>query len=398
MVHYNYIVLGAGPSGLTLANALRDAGTASILVLEKESQPGGLCRSTIVDGSPLDIGGGHFLDTVRTEANQFLFRFMPRDEWQEFQRRSTIRIYGRNIGYPLESHLWQLDPAATADILESIAKAGCIQGRPMPTQFEDWISWKLGERIARDYMLPYNRKIWSVDLNTLGTYWLYKLPSVSFRDTILSCLTRTLEGSVPAHSTFLYPKRYGYGEVWRRLGSALGSMLALNYEIRWIDQEAKTINGELRYDYLINTVPWPCWLSFASLPANVAGAVKRLVYSSIDVHYSSEAPPESAHWVYIPDEALPYHRLLCRANFACGSRGHWTETNSKRTRPEQGQGFHNEFAYPLNTIDKRLQVEIVSEWARSHNIVPLGRWGHWEHMNSDVAVTAALEAARMLSA
>ncbi len=46
-----------------------------------------------------------------------------------------------------------------------------------------WIRWKLGERIAEEYMLPYNRKIWSVDLDSLGTYWLYKLSDVSFRKT-----------------------------------------------------------------------------------------------------------------------------------------------------------------------------------------------------------------------
>ena len=56
-----YLILGAGPAGLTVANRLKQLGENSFLVLEKEKQAGGLCRSKIVDGAPFDIGGGHFL-------------------------------------------------------------------------------------------------------------------------------------------------------------------------------------------------------------------------------------------------------------------------------------------------------------------------------------------------
>lgn len=48
-------------------------GEESFLVIEKESEAGGLCRSHEVDGAPLDIGGGHFLDVRRPDVNEFLF-------------------------------------------------------------------------------------------------------------------------------------------------------------------------------------------------------------------------------------------------------------------------------------------------------------------------------------
>ena len=177
------------------------------LVLEKETEAGGLCRSTQVDGRPLDIGGGHFLDLKRKEVLELLFRFMPREEWQEHHRVSKIRIRGVEIDHPLEGNLWQLPISDQMDFLESIAKAGCLRGEPMPAGFADWITWKLGECIAREYMLPYNRKIWSMDPNALGTYWLYKLPDVSFRETLQSCLERRMFGALPAHGTFLYPRK-----------------------------------------------------------------------------------------------------------------------------------------------------------------------------------------------
>ena len=50
-----YLILGAGPSGLTLANRLKQMGETSFFVLEKEKEAGGLCRSTQVD----EIGRAH---------------------------------------------------------------------------------------------------------------------------------------------------------------------------------------------------------------------------------------------------------------------------------------------------------------------------------------------------
>lgn len=68
----------------------------------------GLCRSDQIDGSPLDIGGGHFLDIKRPEVMQMLFRFLPESEWQRFNRVTKIRIRGGELDYPLEANLWQL--------------------------------------------------------------------------------------------------------------------------------------------------------------------------------------------------------------------------------------------------------------------------------------------------
>ena len=108
-------------------------------------------------------------------------------------------------------------------------QAGSNRGVPEPTHFQNWITWKLGDLIANNYMLPYNRKIFSpLDLNELGTYWLYKLPNVSFEDTLRSCLLHEPYGSMPAHSEFFYPKKYGYGEVFKRMGNFIGNHLLLN--------------------------------------------------------------------------------------------------------------------------------------------------------------------------
>ena len=166
MIKKKFVILGAGPSGLTLANSLISNGVdkSEVLLLEKEAEAGGLCRSKIIDGSPLDIGGGHFLDVRRSDVLDFLFSFMPKEEWSKYKRVSKINLNNYSIDHPLEANLWQLPKHLQVDYLEDISKAGCQRGDEMPISFVDWIRWKFGSKIAADYMLPYNEKIWSVDL------------------------------------------------------------------------------------------------------------------------------------------------------------------------------------------------------------------------------------------
>lgn len=393
MKYYKYLILGAGPSALSFARRLKDQGEESFLMLEKESEPGGLCRTVAVDGAPLDLGGGHFLDVKSREVLEFIFRFLPKEEWQEYDRSSIIRLRSAEIDYPLEANIWQLPLADQVDFLESIAQAGCVSGLPMPTGFEDWITWKLGRMIAAEYMLPYNRKIWSIDLKQLGTYWLYKLPDVSFRETLQSCLEHKGCGTMPAHAKFLYPRRFGYGEVWKRIGASLDGHLLTNTPVTNIDLATLTVNGSFQAGKIINTIPWPVWTGAAELPQKIVQLIASLRHASIDVDYFPENLATGAHWIYEPDEKISYHRILCRSNFCPGSRGFWTETNSSRNIGQQGWRHCNEFAYPLNTMGKQEAMLELEQWAGENGVSCLGRWGKWEHMNSDIAVLEGLAAA-----
>ena len=235
-----------------------------------------------------------------------------------------------------------------------------------------------------------------MDPDALGTYWLYKLPNVSFRETLLSCLEGKPMGALPAHGTFLYPKKFGYGEVWRRMGEALGDSLVTGCAVESIDLSTRTVNGKWQADMIVSPIPWTVWKNYCALPSDVTQAISSLKNAPIDVDYHPETLDSRSHWTYEPDESVAYHRLLLRSNFSAGARGYWTEANAIRSLPAKGPRFHNAFAYPINTLGKPEAVEKILAWARGHGIVGLGRWGRWEHMNSDVAVAEALQMADKL--
>ena len=399
-----YLILGAGPTGLSFARTLLDKGETSFLVLEKEDTAGGLCRSTMVDGSPFDIGGGHFLDVRRPKVNELLFRFLPEKEWTLFERDSRIELEGSTIGHPFEANIWQMPLEKQVDYLESIAKAGCNSGVPMPQKFVDWITWKLGDQIAEDYMIPYNKKMFADELDELGTYWLEKLPNVSFKETLLSCLTHKPYGTQPGHAQFYYPKEYGYGEVWLRMADSMKEHMVYNCPVTEMDCEMRAVlceNGETyQADNIITTIPWTSFLKIDNLPNAIKEDIGKLKSSAVEVRYVRQNLDTKAQWIYFPEEELPYHRILVRHNFCRGSRGYWTETRKERVgmfeKDDTSYRYMNEYAYPLNTIQKPQIIGRLLTFMRARQVYGLGRWGEHNHYNSDVTVERAVNLAEEL--
>ncbi|MBQ6775463.1 MAG: NAD(P)-binding protein [Synergistaceae bacterium] len=111
-----YIIIGGGPSGLTFANRLLQFGEKVFLLVEACDEVGGLCKSENVDGSPLDTGGGHFLDVRNKRVLDFLFGFMPEREWNLFERDSRIYLHDRYVHHPIEANICQSPrPAVTLE-------------------------------------------------------------------------------------------------------------------------------------------------------------------------------------------------------------------------------------------------------------------------------------------
>lgn len=391
-----YVILGAGPAGLAFANLLLQSGETDFVVLEKETSAGGLCRSIVVDDAPFDIGGGHFLDVRRPKANSFLFGFMPEHEWNIFERDSRIQINGFLIGHPIEANIWQFPEEQQVEYLKSIAVAGCNLNEEKPESFVNWIYWKLGKKIAEDYMIPYNQKMFGENLNRLGAYWLEKLPNVSFDETLLSCLKRRPYGSQPGHARFYYPKEQGYGELWLRMANALDQRVIYNSEISKINFDehiVTTKTGEQFYgETIITTIPWTSVNQFVGMPTDIENSVSKLKHTGIVTEYENNSMNTEAHWIYYPSLDVQYHRMLMRHNFCLNSRGQWTETNLERWVDRQNaNSFVNRYAYPVNTIEKPAIMSNLLAWACTRKVYGLGRWGEHQHYNSDAVVERAMK-------
>ena len=261
------------------------------------------------------------------------------------------------------------------------------------------------------------------ELDELGTYWLEKLPNVSFEETLLSCLTRRPYGMQPGHASFYYPKRYGYGEVWLRMAGALGTKVLYGTEAAELCCEERLVRtkaGEVfAAQHIVTTVPWQSFERIDGMPEEIRRLVPTLRSSAIETRYVPKQLQTEAQWIYEPDLKVPWHRILVRHNFCPGSRGYWLETRESRVAmfEEAGAGFPggtaydgtgsgaedaayhylNAYAYPLNTIGKPEAMEKLLAFCEDRHIHGLGRWGEHCHYNSDVVVELAMQMAEKLA-
>ena len=153
---YEYVIVGAGITGLASGRRLQQLGEENFVILEGEDEVGGLCRTVEVEGHILDIGGGHVLHSRFPEVLDWIFEHIPKEDFNSFQTKVLIDLEGNDVQFPIELHLWQLPTDLQIEYLHSYLTAA---GRDIEYEnFESWIRNYLGDKIADNYMIPYNKK------------------------------------------------------------------------------------------------------------------------------------------------------------------------------------------------------------------------------------------------
>lgn len=402
MKSYQVVILGSGISGVAFARLMQQAGLHDFVLLEASSEAGGLCRTRNIDGHWLDIGGGHFLCTKYPQVYDFVFAHLPKSEFNFFPRVSKLAIENHEIDYPIESNLWQLPIDLQTEFLNSVLQNGESRRLPAPQHFEDWVRWKLGDRIADSYMIPYNTKIWGVSPQELDIDWLNKIPRLNLQEIVAACHNQQApSGKMPSHEGFYYPKQGGFQTIFDAIARPIQDHILLNTPAinLAVSGERIIINDSYEAAIVINTVPWTK-LHFEFISTQIRDAIDQLQHNSITVSLHEQTKHQTAHWLYEPDLNLAHHRRFFIHNFAPHSleNGVYFETNRKRWfESNQALYFHhNEYAYPIPTLGRAQAIDRVLNDMRDRQIFGLGRWGQWQYFNSDVCIWEAMKLFRSL--
>lgn len=403
---YDFIILGAGVTGLTLLKAMRRKGIKNVLALEAESEPGGLCRSFYVDGHVVDIGG-HFFQTKFPDVEDFLFSSFPREKMYRIDPRiSKISIEGINIDYPLESNLWQLPVDKQIEYLLSVIRNGEAMGRPVPSNYEEWIRWKLGDKICDNYLIPYNSKLWGIQPSEMDVDWLHKIPRVEVEEVLRYSLERHQDvEKYPCHNRPYYPASGGYGRVMEALARDELPNIRLNAPAKTLSYDASTsawlVNGEFRARNVITTIPWPDLYEILGQPEAMRENMKFIRYNKVVISlYELDKKDANWHWRYRPEMDQQHHRELFISNFVKDSKnyGAFTETNAIRFNISRttfkGKNLFNyttPAAYPLPLLGRTKAINAILEHYETKNLFGIGRWGEHQHHNHDVCIKHALD-------
>jgi protoporphyrinogen oxidase len=404
---HDFIIIGAGVTGITLCKLLREK-FPNILVLEAESEIGGLCKTKVINGHILDIGGGHFFGTKYDEVYQYIFKYLPKKDFNYFQRVSKINIENTDIDYPIESNIWQLPIEKQIEYIISVVRNEEALGVKEPKNYEQWIRWKLGNKICDNYMIPYNIKLWGVEPAEMDIDWLYKIPRVNVEEVIRYCLEKTQDvNKYPAHIKFYYPKDGGFGSIVNAIAEDELQYIKTDTKAEKLvfDENSKTwlINDKYRAKNVINTTPWNDLYKSLGEPHHLKKHFDKIKYNKIVVSLYEKTYTHNYHWRYIPNITEQHHREFYIHNFAPASKnnGIYIETNIDRFNKDkitfQGRNichFETKAAYPIPVISHADAIKNILEYYKGKNLFGVGRWGQHQYQNADVSIMEAIKFVR----
>jgi len=422
-------VIGAGLSGLSAAYHLG----SDYIVLEREAEVGGLCRSVATKGYVFDLAP-HIFFTGNQYVSGLIDDLLHGDLVRQ-ARRAYIYLKGTYVEYPFEVNLHGL-PRETVDECISGFKE---RGRTQPVNFLEWIHSTFGAGIAKHYMVPYNEKVWKYPLDQMNVDWIAGRVPVPSMDEMIRGAKEKVEKDYGPNAYFLYPRRGGIGAIADALASRVGN-ISLNSEAVEIDSEdPEGVNVTYREDVgkkrtiksdaVLSSMPLPEIVKIMrDAPNEVVEASERLVHNSlICVNIGVDRPRISdKHWLYFPESEYVFNRISFPMNFSGetaprgrssilvevtyrGTRPNLEETKIKVREGLIAAGILSEddkidvfdaldfkYAYVINDLDHRRNVAIIHDYLRGNRIHPMGRFGEWGYLNMDRSILSGRNAAEKI--
>jgi UDP-galactopyranose mutase len=411
------VVVGAGPAGLSAAYHLRE----DFVVLEKEAEPGGLCRTFELGGTTFDIGGHAFFtlhDYVRTLVEQtFAVPLFTQ------QRRAWVFSHGRYIRYPFQMHLHGLPVEIVKECLVGLFEAAADRTDTPARSLQAWIERSFGGGVSRHFLTPYNRKLWAYPLENISPDWTAERIVSADIERIIAGALRGVEFSDFINATVSYPAQGGFAGIFDGLRQSVNdrlrqaTVMCVNPQERFV----VTDKGEIvPYDFLISTMPLDLLInSMANAPMCCREAAARLEHNSlylVNLVFPRQKMSDMQR-VYTADASIPFHKLVLNSNSsatlqALPSFGIQAEVSFSAHKPVDVSSLTHrvleslvrmgiidngetpiadsivtvEYAYPICTpTTQRAREHLLGE-LREAGVFCAGRFGEWLYINSDDAI------------
>ena len=430
------VILGAGLAGLTAAYTLQELGEEGWQVYEREDRVGGHARSVEVDGYVFDFGP-HILFAADPEIGA-LIQDLLGTNFTAQSREAFIyhHAYGLYTRFPFQAHLHGLPTTLVLECLSDVVAAleRRARGEFAPRNYEEWMRGTFGDGIVDRLMIPYARKVWTVEPSEMDFTWIERRVPTPDVDRILAGALSDDVAQVGATAHFWYPRRGGIEALPRALGERVDNV-HLRRRVERVEIGTRTIvfaDGErVTFDRMIFTLPLSNVASLVpDLPADVRAACGALRYQGIYcLNLGIDRPDISdKHWVYFYEDAFPFHRLSFPGNFTAHNvppgkssismeiafsdvqpldREHVVDravealTTAGILRPDDVvELVHAQEvvpAYVIYDLEHASNVGTIRSWLAEQGIVAAGRFGEWQYLNMDHAMGSGRDAARRVA-
>lgn len=400
-----YIVIGAGMSGLAIANMLQNHGD-TVQVFEKDSRPGGMIKCDIVKGSLFHRTGGHVFNTKRQDVMDWFWNYFDKDkEFTKTIRNSAVVFNDKlTVPYPVENHAYYFDVDTQKTFIADLLKI--TKSTLIPHNFEEFLKGRFGDTLYNLYFHPYNYKVWRRDLTKVPLSWLEgKLPMPTVEEIIFNNMNHIEENEF-VHSSFYYPKNGGSQFLADRLAETLN--IKYNTNVNKIEKKhgKLSVNGDC-CDRIIFCGNIKCLPKIYDLSSFERDIDNLEAHGTTSVFCEIDNNPYS--WVYLPNRIHESHRIICTGNFSetNNSDGKMTATveftdyiskediinNLSKISYNPKYLAHNfeKYTYPIQDNNTRNIIISLKNLLSKDGIYLLGRFAEWEYCNMDVAIGSAID-------
>jgi protoporphyrinogen oxidase len=374
------LIAGAGPAGLTAALELLRRSDITPIVIEADSQVGGICKTINYRGNRMDLGGHRFFS-----KSDWVMRW-----WQEIlpvshgqsqsdgallvhyqgqsralepealpptssdavmlvrQRLSRIFYRRRFFDYPLALNASTVKNLGLIEAFKIGLSYGHAQlkARSPETTLEDFLINRFGTRLYRTFFKDYTEKVWGVPCEQISAEWgAQRIKGLSVAKAIAHAVTSPFRSSSDAAQKgtetslierFLYPK-FGPGQMWEEVArrvTALGGAIHLRQRVVAMEHAAGRV---VSVDVLDETARVlrrvPCDYFLSSMPVKDLIAMlkpddTRVAKIAADLPYRSfmtaglllrsmrGRPTPSDNWIYIQEPDVRIGRLQIFNNWS----------------------------------------------------------------------------------
>ncbi|MEE8408384.1 MAG: FAD-dependent oxidoreductase [Myxococcota bacterium] len=426
------LILGAGLAGLSCAHHLGRA----CRILEKENTVGGVARTIERRGFHFDVTG-HWLH-LRDDGIRALVNRLIGPELITVERRAEIYSHGVRTPYPFQANTYGLPAEVVTECVVGFfaaREAEASGSEPPPQTFEDYIRLKMGDGIARHFMIPYNTKLFTVPPSEMDFSWCGRfVPIPKPEDVVLGAVVPGgANRALGYNATFEYPRCGGIARLPQSLADSLDTDIRLGVAARRLDWQQRHVElddgSRCAYDVLVSTMPLKDLVAMLTAPPErVALAAAKLRAASVtywDVGLRGANEPNDAHWIYFPEPRYPFYRIGSASAVVAsvapeGARSHYVEVSHPQGTacPVDDQqildgmravGLIAADCEPMlmerTTIDcayviaDRVYGEaraLVLDWLREQRILSVGRYGAWTYDSMEGAMIQGRRAAETI--
>jgi protoporphyrinogen oxidase len=352
----------------------------------------------------------------------------------KIKRKAMIFTHGRYVNYPFQSNLADLprDVAAACAVEAVRAALDRARGQEHPIKtFKDFAMAHFGAGITREFIEPYNSRLWGVGIHEVTSEWCDRFVPVPDVLEIVEGAIQRRGQNAGYNAGFLYPKEGGIEAlpeaIFQRLPRDKVMLNTPLNAIRLREHQALIGDEWVEYEALVSTLPLPVLARLVDdMDLGIEASrlrASRLVYA-IGAVRSKETVMEGAQWVYLPGKETPVYRFGVPSNvldtlappgmasfyaeFTPTFDGTKTDMESSVKKVLGMLGMDpdalvfvetRKFPFGYVIFDEHrtpITTRLLTEFGK-HRVYSIGRFGAWTYNAMEDAILDGMDAASRLT-